>query len=206
MAPWQGDGTFLQETPVATGPTVWADTKAAGDVNITTADHDFHDQDLAQGIQESLNVNGLNKALADLNMNSFRLKALANPTAETDAVNAQTVQQGALTWAAVGGTGDAITLTLTPAATAQGAGSIVWFVATAANTTTTPTAQLNALTAMTIKNNGAALNVGDIQIGGIYALISTGSAWDILGVYRPSTDPWVVFAATTALRALAYTG
>lgn len=113
---------------------------------------------------------------------------------------------GAVYYATVGGTSDAIVLTVSPAPTAQPAGTLVWFTATASNQTTTPTAQLGTLAAMTIQTNGSALVGEDIESGKLYGLLSTGAVWNLIPTGLPSRDPLVVYAFNTALRALAYTG
>lgn len=182
--PWQPNGTFTRETPVATGTVAWADTKTAGDVNITTTDHDFHDQDLAVGIQQSLNVNGLNAALADINFGGFRVKSIAAPTAAADATSAVTIQKSAVNWAAAGGTSDAITATYAPAVTALTDGMLLGVRIASANTTATPTFAPNGLTARTItKNGGLALVASDLRATAEpilrYNLAST--RWEIVG-------------------------
>ena len=83
----------------------------------------------------------------------------------------------------VGGTADAITITANDsAADAYFDGMIIGFVAGSDNATTTPTANVNAIGAKTIKkalgSDGAELAVaaGDIQSGGLY-LLRYRSAW-----------------------------
>lgn len=114
---------------------------------------------------------------------------------------------GTVYYATVGGTADAIALTVSPPAISQPAGTIVWFIATANNLTTTPTAQLGALAALTIQtSNAQPLAPTDIQVGYLYGLLSTGSNWLLISTALPQRNRWVVYAANTALRALAYTG
>lgn len=76
------------------------------------------------------------------------------------------VQQGAYNTSVAGGTSDAITTTFTPAITAFSNGPIFWR-ATAANTTTTPTLKRDGLSAKTIvKGNNLPLSAGDIPGAG----------------------------------------
>jgi len=83
--PRNGSGVMVRETPVATGTTAWLDTKLAGDVNITTVDHDFHDQDLADALTSSIAVDGQSVIMADIPLNNHKITGLANGVAATDA-------------------------------------------------------------------------------------------------------------------------
>jgi len=83
--PRNGSGVMVRETPVATGTTAWLDTKLAGDVNITTVDHDFHDQDLADALTSSIAVDGQSVITADIPFNNHKITGLANGVAATDA-------------------------------------------------------------------------------------------------------------------------
>lgn len=80
---WNGNGVVVRQTPVASGTVAWADTKAAGDVTITTADHDYHDQNLADAITNTIAKDGQNSPTANLDMGGFR------HTDAQDAVNIQ---------------------------------------------------------------------------------------------------------------------
>jgi len=75
---WNGSGVVVRQTPVASGVTAWADTKAAGDVNITTADHDYQDQDLANAITNTIAKDGQNFPTADLPMNGQKHTGVAD--------------------------------------------------------------------------------------------------------------------------------
>jgi hypothetical protein len=66
--------------------------------------------------------------------------------------------------ATAGGTADAITVTLAPIPPALLDGFIIWMKATADNTSTTPTLDINGLGAKTVvKNDGSALAAADIK-------------------------------------------
>jgi len=67
--PWQPDGSFLRTNNQFTGATVWDQDQQAA-IKIIASRHDFHDEDLADGIEKCLNVDGYNKMLADLDMNN----------------------------------------------------------------------------------------------------------------------------------------
>lgn len=83
---------------------------------------------------------------------------------------------------AVGGTADAITgSTASGAPTAYADGQVFWFKATGANTSTTPTLNVNGLGAKTIvRFDGSALVAGDIAASGQVVLViynGTNFAW-----------------------------
>ena len=69
--PWQPDGTFLRINPDYTG-NVW-DKDQKADIKVIATRHDFHDQDLADGIARCLNIDGYNKMFADLDMNNYKI-------------------------------------------------------------------------------------------------------------------------------------
>jgi hypothetical protein len=79
------------------------------------------------------------------------------------------------------GAADAYVVTLSPAAAAYTTGMVVRFKATNANTTTTPTVNVNGLGAKTItKNQGAAMAANDIKAGGLIAVQYDGTNFQML--------------------------
>ena len=73
------------------------------------------------------------------------------------------LQNNTTNWVVAGGTADAITATYAPAITTLADGQLLFFRATAANETTTPSFSPNSLTARTITlKGGAAVHVGAI--------------------------------------------
>lgn len=78
--PWNPvTGVFERHNPDYSGPTVW-DQDRQGGVKIIATRHDYHDQDMADGITQSLNVNGYNMMLGSLNLNDNRIINAANAT------------------------------------------------------------------------------------------------------------------------------
>ena len=100
-----------------------------------------------------------------------------------------------------GGTVDAITADYTPNVTLANL-TLVAFIATAANTTTTPTFAPDGLTAYTIvKKGGNALVVGDIAGAGFVAIVEYNLAntrWELLNPAK------IVDADVAAAAAIAY--
>jgi hypothetical protein len=66
---WDGSGAFTRNNGTQTGSTTWADADAAGN-DITTSQHDTHDEDLADGIQACLTKNNETKPTADFKPNA----------------------------------------------------------------------------------------------------------------------------------------
>lgn len=99
--------------------------------------------------------------------------------------NAKDVQNQVFTYPTVGGTGDAITLTNTPAATSYSAGQKFTFKAAASNTTAV-TANADGLGAKNVKkmSNGAlaSLAASDIVSGGVYDVFYDGTQFQIKGL------------------------
>lgn len=84
--PFQGSSptkTFSRTTGLKTGSTAWAQTEAAGR-GVMSADEDTHDQDIADAISTSWQVNGANQPTANLPMNGFKLTGHATPSASAD--------------------------------------------------------------------------------------------------------------------------
>ena len=101
----------------------------------------------------------------------------------TSPATAQSIQQQSFTAAAAGGTGDAITATLTPPLTALVDKVRLWITAAAANTTSIPTFSPNSLTPKTIvKGSNTPLMPGNIP----------GANAVILLEYNATLDKWVL--------------
>ena len=70
--PWQPDGSFLRTNNQFTGATVWDQDQQAA-IKIIASRHDYHDEDLATGIEGCISTAGYNKMLADLDMNDNKI-------------------------------------------------------------------------------------------------------------------------------------
>lgn len=180
MAPWTGSAPNQTATTrtdgVRTGTEVWAEADSAG-VKILSSAHDIHDGDLASMINLCLKKDGGNTATANLPMGGFLLTGAGSATARTHNPLTSQVQDGAFNYVAAAGTGDAITLDLTPSITAYVAGAVYWFKATATNTGAA-TVAIDGLAAKDIKKGaagGTALAAGDITSGGMYGVIYDGT-------------------------------
>ena len=79
---WSG-GVFTRTNGVFSGALVWTDDKNAG-TKITSAHHDTHDQDLAQGINACLNKNGQNSPTANIPWGGYKITGLSYGSADKD--------------------------------------------------------------------------------------------------------------------------
>lgn len=121
--------------------------------------------------------------------------------AGTVALHAATVgqvQAGAFSYAVDTGAADALVAAFTPAITALTPGMIVLVKTIAANTTTTPTLNVNGLGAVTITRNSGALLAGDIKANGysLFQYYTTG--WNLLNPILTGANDLAALAVTTA--------
>jgi hypothetical protein len=84
--PWDISGNFTRQNTDFTGPTVWQQDQGAN-IKIIAARHDNHDQDLADGIQACLNLDGYNAMRAALDMGSNLIENVTDAAVDNQAVN-----------------------------------------------------------------------------------------------------------------------
>ena len=103
-----------------------------------------------------------------------------------------------------GGSANAQTITASPAITAYAAGQTFWFIAGFANTTASPTINVNSLGAKTMKRGDATtLQIGDLVAGGAYAIAYNGTGFLVLD----PTPTWQTWTPTqTCSGAMTITG
>lgn len=96
--PWTGPNFIRNNgpSPIFTGANCW-DDDAAASILIESARHDYHDQDLAQGINACLNKNGANSPIADINWGGFKITNQGAGVSTTDgATFGQTITAASL--------------------------------------------------------------------------------------------------------------
>ena len=176
---WNGSGTYSR--PVTTV------SPATGGTTIDVADQNTYTADVAAGVNACLAKNGENAATGDINLGSNQLKAVADGTLATDGVNVGQVQGGSFVYeGTVGGTADAITLTLDPTLTAYAAGQVFRFLADSDNTGDV-TIDVDGLGAKTVRTQQIrALQAGDIGTNGIYEVVYDGTRFII---QNPARSP-----------------
>ena len=176
--PWSG-GTFTRTNGVHTGSTLWVQDRDAG-TKILATRHDTHDQDLADGINETLEKSGSNAATGDLDIGSNRITLVADGTAKTDAATVNQIQSNASAFQATDtGTANAYVIALSPAITAYAAGQRVSFKAANASTTAA-TLTVNTLGTMAIKKkNDQDIASGYIESGSIVTVVYDGTSFQM---------------------------
>lgn len=142
---------------------------------IDSSDMNDNFTDLSDAMTASIAKDGQTTPTANLPMGGFRHTSVGLAALLTQYARADQVQDEAFTWATVGGTGDAITLTTTPAPASYITGSCIRFKATSGNTTAV-VVNRDGLGAKDLKTNtNAALALGDIVSGQIYEAVYDGT-------------------------------
>lgn len=148
--------------------------------NIVAADMNSNLSDIAAALTQSVSKDGQTTMTGALSMGSQRITSLGTATAATDAINLTQTRAEAFNYATSGGSANAQTLALTPALTAQAAGTRVKFKAGFTNTGAT-TMNIDSLGALAIQSAGAALTGGEIVVNGIYELVHDGTQYQLTG-------------------------
>src|SRR3990167_1527135 len=137
---------------------------------ITEAAFNAFTADIATALSTAIFKDGQQTVTANIPFAAFKLTGVGAATALTDAATLLSIQNGVGVFTAtVGGTGDAITLTPSPAITAYVAGQTFVFKAGATNTTAV-TVAVSGLATRAVQVNGAALIAGQITSGRWYRL------------------------------------
>lgn len=183
--PWNGSGQFNRTNGVFTGAAVWDDSRVAGRT-VRSDDHDTHDEDIATGMENTVTRDGQNQPTTNLPMGGFRHTGVDDAAARTDYAAAGQIQDQDLTHivpTAVAGTGDAITLSPTPAITTYTAGQLWSFIAEATNTGAT-TINVSSLGVRAVQKLGAALVAGDITTGDLVVVRDDGTQFQMVSPAR----------------------
>ena len=175
--PWSG-GSFTRTNGVNTGSTLWTQDRDDG-YKILASHHDTHDQDIADGVNSTLEKSGSNAATGNLNIGSNRLTAVSDGTAKTDAATVNQIQSNAAAYAVATGTATAQVVALSPAITAYTAGQRISFKANATSTGAT-TVNVNAVGAKTLKKlHDQDIAAGDIESGSVVTAIYDGTNYQV---------------------------
>lgn len=168
--PFNGSGTFTRTNGTNGGTTTWQLDRDAG-TKIVSNRHDTHDQDIANGLTNTITRDGQSTPTANLPMGTFRHTGVGAAGSLTDYARADQVQNSSFLWGGTaGGTADALTITLTPPITAYAAGQTIRFKSGAAGNTGPATININGLGVINLrKSDGTvALAAGDIVANTIY--------------------------------------
>ena len=144
---------------------------------------------IVDGLENCVTLDGQTTPSANLPMGGFRHTNTGAATSRTSYGRVAEIQDGTI-WKAAspGGTGDAMTGTVTPAPSAYTAGMIVQIIAPGTNTVTTPTININSLGAKTIRKHQAALVAGDITSGDTLWLVYDGTYFEYINPKLYATD------------------
>ena len=182
--PWNGSGVFTRLYS-------WVARRDAGSptniIGATEMDAEF--DGIVDGLENCVTLDGQTTPSANLPMGGFRHTNTGAATSRTSYGRVAEIQDGTI-WKAAspGGTGDAMTGTVTPAPSAYTAGMIVQIIAPGTNTVTTPTININALGAKTIRKHQAALVAGDITSGDTLWLVYDGTYFEYINPKLYATD------------------
>ena len=176
--PWSG-GSFTRTNGVNTGATLWAQDRDDG-TKILATRHDTNDQDMADGINSTLEKSGSNAATGNLDIGSNRITLVADGTAKTDVATVNQIQSNGPAFQATDtGTANAYVIALTPAITAYAAGQEITFKAGAASTTAS-TLNVNTLGAKALKKlHDQDIASGDIESGSIVTAVYDGTNFQV---------------------------
>lgn len=136
---------------------------------------------IVDGLENTVTLDGQTTPTANLPMGGFRHTNVGAATSRSHYGRVAEIQDGTI-WKAAspGGTGDAMTGTVTPAPSAYTAGMVVQIIAPGANTVTNPTININALGAKTIRKHQAALVAGDYASGDTLWLVYDGTYFEYI--------------------------
>lgn len=182
-----GSGTFTRDGVAAsTGAT------------ISASNYNNEILGIASALTASIAKDGQTTPTANLPMGSYKHTgvAAASGASRTEYVSGAVAQDGGVHWCSTaGGTGNAITLTPTPAIAAYAAGQVFRFIASA-NNTSTVTVAVSGLTAKAVQKATAAMASGDIASGATYEIVYDGTAFQIAEFAIPSDGVTSVVAGS----------
>ena len=183
--PWSS-GTFSRTNGTNTGSQLWAADRDAG-TKIRADRHDTHDQDVADGVNNTLTKDGQNSPLGNLPMATFKHTNVGLATARTDYARADQVQDSTLSFVTDGGAANAYTANLNPAITTYTQGMVIRIKITNTNTGAS-TANFNSIGAKSILlMDGSDPAAGNLVAGRVYVLIYE-SVLDSLFLVNPSFE------------------
>lgn len=184
--PWSGTGVPVRETPVSTGPVAWADAVATGDTLITTTDHDFHDQDIANMLANTVTLDGQTVPVANLPMGGFKHTNVAVGTASNQYATVGQLQGNSLIWGGTaGGTPNAIVIALSPAIISYTTGQQIAFKVASSNTTAVTINAGGGVVNLTY-NGASPLTSGVLLPGAVVLAEYDGTQFQIVSSFAPT--------------------
>ena len=177
MTPFDGSGNFSRTDGGRSGANTWVQAREA-DLDVLASDHDTHDTDLADGLELAVLRDGQNTPAGDLPMGGYKHTGVDAATAATDYATYGQLLDVVVPFVAaafVGGSGNAIALTPSPAATSYTVGKGYRFFVNTQNTGAV-TLQVSSLAAVDLRRvDGSAFDAGDLPVGRYVIAIYDGS-------------------------------
>lgn len=156
--------------------------------------------DIAAALTQSVSKDGQTTMTGNLKMGGNKLTNAGDASAQNEYATAGQVQKGTASYLlSIGGTANAITAVASFSMTAYTAGQQFIFVPTANNSSTTPTININAIGALTIKRDAsAALVANDIVSGRPAKLYYNGTDMILLNPATVAASQLQVNSVATA--------
>ena len=160
----------------------------ANSINIDSDKHDEEDDNLAAGINQSVNKDGSNAFTGNANLGTKRVASMGKGTARDDAVRVDQIQDTELQYAADTGSANAYVISLSPTPVAYAAGQVVR-VKIANSNTGASTLNVNSIGTKAIQKHGAALTGGELKQNLVVPLVYDGTQFQMLSAadFDPST-------------------
>lgn len=181
--PRNASGVFSRIAGVFSGPTSWTNRRDSGDATIYAAEHDQHDQDIAEALTDSISASGLTTPSANLPMGGFRHTDVGNASTRDEYAVVKQIQDGGYIWGGTS-TGAAnaydISANMTPTITVATPGMKVRFIAHQTNTggsTITVGSGAAGIHIRRMQAQGSQLLAGEIQSGQVVEAIYDGTVF-----------------------------
>lgn len=171
--PWNGSGTFA----LGTAPIGYQSVSSSSDMNAKFAD-------FVAGLNNTIPRDGQAAPTANLPMGTYRHTGVGAGVSLTDYVRLDQAQNRSMTWCStVGGTANAITLSMTPAPSAYADGQAFEFLPSATNTGSV-TVNVNGLGAKNVRVGTRGLSAGTIVSGRPAKLVYDGTNFQLMNPVR----------------------
>ena len=172
--PFNGSGAF---SPPG------SDFPAVANTLIESAKFNNVINDIATGLSTCVTKDGQTVITANIPLAGFKLTGMGVGSAAADSVRLGQAQAEAFIWAGTAaGTADDIELTVSPAITALAAGMRFLWIAGASPNTGAMTIAISGLSAVALKNDGAAMAANQHAAGKMYMGVYDGTAVQIVPI------------------------
>lgn len=191
--PYNGSGTFVRVHN-------WA-ADAAAAIKISSTRMDAECDGYATGLSNCVTRDGQSAPTANIPMGGFKHTNVASGSARAEYSAIAQIQDGSVVYGSVGGTADAVTITLTPAITAYVTGMGIMFKPTSSNTGAA-TVNVNGVGLKDIRYKDVALAAASWISGDIVRAEYDGTRFQMLT--QPRTG--LTFSGTTFTGTITFPG